>query len=217
VAGVTAPTDATFVVDATTGAVFCTGLNSTGWFGRGNTTASTSWVQATSFTGVAARVIANHHTRLTAFIHDMSDHIWVAGDNAYGQLGLGSGNQTNQNNFTDLSLVQAPFQGTVKEVHLSGANYGTNFVVTTDGELWSSGQNAYGQRGLGHQIDTAWERSTWKRVGLKALVVTARNTAYDDASSILVLADNGRLYTCGHEAALTEPSGHWSSALMSIT
>lgn len=207
----------TFVIDAATGKLWCAGSNSSGWFGRGNTTNSTSWVQATSFTGQARLLRANGYHRPSAYVVDTADKLWVAGDNGFAQLGLGSGNTTAQSNYVQLSAAQAPFQGTVKDVQVAGQSGATAYVITTDGELWSVGYNAYGQRALGNRQDDAAYRAKWRQVGLKNPVVTGRIFGVDDSCTIVALDDQGKLRTCGYDSQMINPLGNWSSGLFSIT
>lgn len=206
----------TFVIDAATGALWCSGANGTGWFGRGNTTNSNVWVQATSFTGQAKLIRANGYTRLSAYVVDANNELWVAGDNAFAQLGLGGGNVANGTNFVKLTAAQAPFQTKVKDVQCAGQNGATAYVITTDGQLWSVGYNAYGQRGLGNRQDDAAYRSKWRQVGTRNAVVAGRIFGFDDSCTIVALDDKGKLRTCGWDAQMINPLGNWSSSLYSI-
>ena len=208
--------DATFVIDAVTGAVWCAGANANGWFGRNNTTASTSWVQSTSFTGQAVLIRCNGYTRHSIYIVDNGGNLWVGGDNVFSQLGLGAGNATQQNNHVKLSAAQAPFQTKVKDVQAAGQSGATAYVITTDGQLWSIGYNAYGQRALGNRQDDATYRSVWRQVGVKNLVVTGRIFGVDDSCTIVALDDKGKLRTCGYDTQMINPLGNWSSSLYSI-
>ncbi len=210
------PMNTTFVIDAASGALWCSGVNGTGWFGRGNTTNSNAWVQATSFTAQAKLIRANGYNRPSAYVVDADGNLWVAGDNAFSQLGLGGGSTAAQNNFVKLTAAQAPYQGTVKDVQVAGQSGATAYVITTAGELWSVGYNAYGQRGLGNRQDDAAYRSKWRQVGCKNLVVTGRIFAYDDSCTIVALDDQGKLRTCGYDTQMINPLGHWSSGLFSI-
>lgn len=216
VAFVHCTTDTTFVIDALTGLIFCAGSNASGWFGRGNTTNSTSWVQSTSFNEVAVMIRCNGYTRRSIYIITNTGNLWVGGDNIFAQLGLGGGNATQQNNHVKLSAAQAPFQGVVKDVQVAGQSGATAYVITTDGELWSVGYNAYGQRALGNRDDSAAYRSIWRQVGCKNLVVTARIFGVDDSCTIVALDDKGKLRTCGYDTQMINPLGNWSSGLFSI-
>ena len=216
VAYVHCTTDAMFVIDAVTGGVWGAGWNAIGWFGRNNTTASTSWVQSTSFNEVAKAIRTNGYGRRSIYIVTTTGNLWVGGDNAFCQLGLGAGTATQQNNHVKLSAGQGPFQATVKDVQVAGQSGATAYVITTDGELWSVGYNGYGQRGLGNRLDDAVYRSVWRQVGCKNLVVTARVFATDDSCTIVALDDKGKLRTCGFDTQMINPFGNWSSGLYSV-
>ena len=204
--------DASFVID-TSGQVWSAGNNASGWFGLGNNTSSTSWVMSTSFTGVANEIVAIQDTYQTMYIIDSLNNLWVAGNNTYAQLGLGGGSTAAQNNHLLLTAVQAPFQGKVKEVHSAGHATPTVYVVTTDGEIWSVGYNAYGQRGLGNRIDSAIYRSTWLPSAVVAPVVTARSTGHDNSATLEFVDVNGSVYfTGGWDNLQVNPLASWSSA-----
>lgn len=208
--------DATFLIDAATGKVWCSGWNGIGWFGRNNITSGNTWVQSTSFTAAAQLIRCNGYGRRSIYIVDNAGNLWVGGDNIFSQLGLGGGNATQQNNHVQLSAAQGPFQGTVKDVQPAGQSGATAYVITTAGELWSVGYNAYGQRGLGNRQDDATYRSKWRQVGCKNLVVTGRIFGFDDSCTIVALDDKGKLRTCGYDWMMINPLGNWSSSLFSI-
>lgn len=162
---------------------------------------------------MASLISLNQNNRNSIFIQDTAGWLWVGGDNAYSQLGLGGGSSSQQNNHVKLSAVQAPFQGNVKEVHAAGENGATTFVVTTDGQLWSCGYNVYGQRGLGNRLDTAAYRSVWRRVGQKNSVITGKIFGYDESATLVYLTDKGNLFfTGGYDYQQINPLGNWSSA-----
>lgn len=210
------PMNTTFVIDAASGALWCSGVNGTGWFGRGNTTNSNAWVQATSFTAQAKLIRANGYNRPSAYVVDVDGNLWVAGDNAFSQLGLGGGSTAAQYNFVKLTAAQAPFQTKVKDVQCAGQNGATAYVITIDGQLWSVGYNAYGQRGLGNRQDDAAYRSKWRQVGVKNAVIAGRIFGLDDSCTIVALDNKGKLRTCGWDAQMINPLGTWSSSLVSI-
>lgn len=208
--------DATFLIDAATGKVWCTGWNAIGWFGRNNTTSGNAWVQSTSFTGVAKLVCCNGYGRRSIYILDDAGNLWVGGGNEFSQLGLGGGSAAQQNNHVKLTAAQASFQTKAKDVQCAGQNGATAYVITTDGQLWSVGYNAYGQRGLGNRQDDAAYRSKWRQVGVKNAVVAGRIFGFDDSCTIVALDDKGKLRTCGWDAQMINPLGNWSSSLYSI-
>lgn len=210
------PANATFGIDAVDGSLWCAGANGSGWFGRNSTTNTNTWVHATSFTAQAKLIRCNGYNRLSAYVVDTTGNLWVAGDNVFSQLGLGSGNATQQNSFVKLTPVQAPFQGQVKDVLPAGQSGATAYVITTAGQLWSIGYNGYGQRALGNRQDDAAYRSQWRQVGVKDKIIAGRIFAYDDSCTIVALDDQGKLRTCGYDWQMINPLGNWSSSLYSI-
>lgn len=196
----------------TTGSISACGLNGNGCHGRGVTTPTTSWLNATSFTGVASKIIASKHGGAggeSIYIIDNTNNLWVGGYNNYGQLGLGSSNVTQQNIHVLLTTAQLPIQGQIKEVYTTANAAPTSFVLSIGGEIYSCGHNLYGQRGIGQKADNVLNRTTWIKASVPVSVVTFRPTSEDTTGSFLALDVNGDLWTCGYRAQI--PNGTTSA------
>lgn len=72
---------------------------------------------------------------------DTSNNLWSWGSNGAGQLGDG----TKDSNLHVLTKIS--FNGTPKKICSSDSN--SKYVIDTDGNLWSWGDNTYGQLGTG--------------------------------------------------------------------
>ena len=82
--------------------------------------------------------------------------LWVAGGNAYGQLGLGTSTSTST---SYLPRVTTPADKTVSKAWLIGdGNEQTGYVLATDGTLWACGYGSYGQMG---RILISASNATW--------------------------------------------------------
>lgn len=202
----------TYAITAT-GSVVATGQNANGQHGRGITTSTNVWLNATSFTGVAEKIIPLVHGVTGVFVYIVDDlkRLWTAGGNGSGQLGLGGGNVTQQNSFTMLSALQAPFQTHIKEAWVTGNNGGVGLVVTDTGELWTVGHNQYGGRGVGTRGDTAAIRSTWMRVGIPTAIVTCRPAAEQTTGTFLAVDENNDIWTAGYVDQIPNGNG-WLGA-----
>ena len=68
---------------------------------------------------------------------------WVMGQNTYGQLGDGTGNNTNQ-----------PKRIVSNGVAAIAGGYGHSLFLKTNGSLWAMGYNTLGQLGDGSNVNT---------------------------------------------------------------
>lgn len=206
-----------FYIRAADGAVFTAGQNDSGSHGRGIATATTTWAQAVSINEPAAKIVVVKHGGNSTYIIDSTGDLWVCGNNANGQLGLGGGNQTQQNSCTKLSAAQLPIQGLIKEVHVSGNAQRTAFVISTAGDVYSAGANQYGNRGIGSGNSTALQLSTWRQLPFPAKVITARCAAEQNTASLLALDENNDLWTWGISNQLPNGNGISGSGSLATT
>ena len=146
----TGPSGSSFGIK-TDGTLWSWGVNATGALGLGNITYYSSPKQVGSLTNWASLASGGGANYMLAIKTDGT--LWSWGWNNQGQLGLGNTNYYS-------SPVQVGALTTWKKVY-SEYPYST-FAIKTDGTLWSWGNNAYGQLGLGST--TAY--SSPKQVGL---------------------------------------------------
>lgn len=110
--------------------------------------------------------------------------LWGTGDNAVGQLGIGSNDDASI--FTQaVDNLGKPMTG-VSSVYTEG---GFTLALKTDGTLWATGQNGSGQLGLGDNID----KNCFYQVTLADKVKLVATGHYH---SIIVL-ENGDILTTG--------------------
>ncbi|MCP4355584.1 MAG: hypothetical protein GY793_08155, partial [Proteobacteria bacterium] len=130
-----------------TGDLWVTGFNgSVGQLGLGHENDVLDWTQ-TDLANVDM-VYKNWDYYSVCALTNTGD-VWVAGNNVYGQLGLGfSGTLISVKTWRKTSLSN------IKNVILTFYGY----AVTDTGELWVAGNNNFGQLGLG---DTT-ERKNWE-------------------------------------------------------
>jgi hypothetical protein len=119
-----------------------------------------------------------------------SGHLYVCGNNAKGQLGLGSGITT----VNTLSLVDS-----TKNYAQVAAGYYSTHVRTADGQIYSCGDNTNGIIGINtgttpiYTLTRETTNSTWSSIK------TVKSSSGNYASSTLVAFKNNTLYGCGYQ------------------
>ena len=166
------------------GNVYAWGENNNGQLGNGKNIDSSTPVKVNLPSGFTpAEICAGWYYSL-ALGTDGSLYVW--GGNGQGQLGLG--NTTNQST----PVVVPPPTGVTKWTALYGGIY---FVVAkgSDGNLYASGQNSYGQLGTGNTTNS----TTFTKVNIPAGVTGWKGVACT-GSSVLAIASNDTLYGWGY-------------------
>lgn len=126
-----------------TGKLYATGANATGQFGNGTKVSSTSFID-TGITSVS-KVVASKRpwvesTEGNTAIIKVDGSLWVAGANGSGQLG--DGTLAEQDTFKEITGIVAD----IKDVSMAAFSCA---VVTENGELYTTGDNWFGQLGTG--------------------------------------------------------------------
>ena len=131
----------------TDGKVYAVGCNANGNLGNGTTTNVFTPVRCGSLTNITQVILSA--LPYTAMAIESNGNLWVWGYNASGQLGLGDS--------TDRStpILHPSMTNVVKAVASGGYNSagaspaGHALVLRSDGTIWATGYNGYGQLGLG--------------------------------------------------------------------
>lgn len=120
------------------GTVWAWGYNADGQLGNGSTSSYyiSTPAQISGLTEVVAITAGEYHA--LALKRDGS--VWGWGSNGYGQLGR----STPTSSATPLQITG--FTGSVVAI---GSGLNSSYVITSDGAVWSWGNNALGQLGLG--------------------------------------------------------------------
>lgn len=127
------------------------------------------------------------------FVLTNHGEVWGSGYNYYGQLG--NGTKTTTPNAVKFSL---PVGKTAKHVTLNGFD---TYVLTTDGNLYSTGMCTEGLLGYNYAIDTCTHQSTYHRVNLPAVTADPNTipttNITTDHHSTFVRMQGGRVYGWG--------------------
>ena len=106
--------------------------------------------------------------------------LWAAGNNTYGQLGLGYFGGADKVEFT---LVSTDSWKSVT------CGYGHSMAIKEDGSLWATGYNGTGGLGLGDSTN----RNTFTSVGVSSLKCVTCGRVFT-----FILHQTGALYATGH-------------------
>ena len=110
--------------------------------------------------------------------------IWGAGDSSFGELGFGGGNLMA---FTELGSGKSPIGG-VKTI---AAGNNSTLYIDSDGSLWVSGFNYYGELGLGSRDQqSSFKQAESAGKNIKTVTAGIRHTA--------LLKEDGALWAAGY-------------------
>ncbi|HBF2041586.1 TPA: hypothetical protein KNV82_002464 [Clostridioides difficile] len=152
--------------------VFCTGSNSDGQLGLGDTTDRYLFTKV-NIDNVKKVICGGNH----AFIIKNDNTVWSCGKNNYGQLGLGD--TTDRYLFTKVDIDN------VKKI---ACGYANTFILKNDNTVWVCGQNNNGELGLG---DTT-HKNTFAKVDIDNVkdITCGGNQTF-------VIKNDGSIWTCG--------------------
>ena len=174
----------TFVL-TTDGTLYSTGYNSYGTLGLGDTTDRNSFTAVTMTDGKSIdQVFIGGAGGYFVFVQCTDGTFYSAGSNSHGQLGLGD--NTNRNSFTEVTIPEGK---TVDQVSTGGMHI---YLLCTDGTLYSTGYNLYGQLGLGDNTD----RDTFTEVPIPDAKVVAQ--VISGRHHTFLLTTDGSLYATGY-------------------
>jgi alpha-tubulin suppressor-like RCC1 family protein len=127
------------------GKIWATGYNMDGQLGLGDTNSQTLFQPVTipNFPS-SAKIVSIAAGDYHSFAIDSNGKLWATGWNGVGQLGLGDTNDRNL--FQPVTIPNFP--SSAKIVSIS-AGLGHSLALDSNGKLWASGYNYYGQLGLG--------------------------------------------------------------------
>ncbi|MDR2638760.1 MAG: hypothetical protein LBC09_02860 [Helicobacteraceae bacterium] len=176
-----------FVI-AKDGKVYAMGNNNRGQLGVGDDDYRRGYSEIASLS--AKNIIAIDAKMWHSLALAKNGRVYAAGDNEYGQLGLGdSGKGTNRDTFTEVTSLKG------KNIIAIATGNSHSLALSKDGKVYATGGNWVGQLGLGDSGDGT-DRNTFSEVtslnGKKIIAIDAGD------SYSLALAKNGRVYATGY-------------------
>jgi alpha-tubulin suppressor-like RCC1 family protein len=181
----------------TDGTLYATGYNGNGELGLGNNNSTISFLPVTSITGTISNVFCGgYHTMVL-----MNDGtLYATGYNGYGQLGLGLGNNPNKNVLTQVtSITYTDINGLTQVTPITGKTISNiscgethTMVLMTDGTLYATGFNGYGQLGLG-LVDNPNKNVLTQVTSIPGTI----SNVFCGLNHTIVLMTDGTLYVTG--------------------
>ena len=178
------------------GSLYATGLNSQGQIGLGKYNPRI-WIFTKVNIGPIKMIHSSKYMDNTLVVLE-DGTLHVTGDNAYGQLGVGTTMPVYTFQQVIIDNVSPIRQIKVTDSFESNTNYkGTGFVLLENGTLYASGDNTFGQLGLG----TISSTTTFQQVMItKALIDRFASICKIITSGYgftFILLTNGSLYATG--------------------
>lgn len=176
--------------------VWACGRNDKGQLGLGDTTNRTTFTQVTAnISDIRQLECGDDFT----FIVKKDGSLWACGNGNAGQLGLNIGGTSTSYKTTFTQVTEYINYNVVKVVALSQSSY----ILKNDGTVWSSGNNSYGQLGIG-TTSSGGTQST--KIFTRALYIDANGvediiSSNIDSRHILVRKRDGSLWGCGYNFA----------------
>ena len=165
------------------GSIWSCGYNGKGQLGLGTIDTNnthTTFTQVTTNINNDVKQIACGDQHTVILKNDGS--VWACGYNSTGQLGVND--SSDRSSFTK---VTTNINNDVKEVH---CGHESTFTIKNNGSLWATGNNAYGQLGLGNTS----HKSTFTQVTVNASDI--KQIACGSYHTF-ILKNDGSLYSCG--------------------
>ncbi|MDR0747367.1 MAG: hypothetical protein LBE89_05675 [Helicobacteraceae bacterium] len=163
------------------GKVYATGQNDVGRLGLGNYNNYNSFTKVTSLSDKSITSISAGIDHSFALSND--GKVYATGKNNNGQLGLGDYN--NYNSFTEvISLADE----TITSI-FAGEYY--SFAISSEGKVYATGGNGYGQLGLG---DTTGHNTFTEVTDLSNKNIIAISAGFNHS---LALSEGGKVYAAG--------------------
>jgi hypothetical protein len=178
------------------GKLWATGSSGSGQLGLGNTNLQTLF-QPVTISGLAsgANITSVSAGSAHSLALDSSGKLWATGYNFYGQLGLGnSGSEANRNSFQSVTISGLASAANITYI---AAGNGHSLALDSDGKLWATGHNAYGQLGLGNNVS----QNSFQIVTISGLTSGAKiiSVAAGNGHS-LALDSDGKVWATGRNA-----------------
>jgi alpha-tubulin suppressor-like RCC1 family protein len=153
---------------------------------------TTNWVVAGGANGAAAPWTGGSGIdHMSSYFLTKDGSVYTCGNNKFGQLGLGLA--TSQ---ISISASKTSITGAVKFCTTAG---GTSILVATENnEVYTWGNNQWGQLGLGHTNDTATPTKITGIPAKKIVWISGGGLNSITNGAFLVVFDDGMLYAAGY-------------------
>ena len=172
------------------GSLWACGNNEEGQLGLGDTKDRGGFFQVTTNINNDVKQVACGTT--CTFILKNDGSVWACGEGFKGQLGLGD-----TDNRTTFTQVTTNINNDVKQIACGGDGISSHvFILKTDGSLWATGYNRYGQLGLGTS-DTN-NHSTFTQVTTNINNDVKEVICGEDTS--FIIKNDGSVWACGYNS-----------------
>jgi len=198
------------IVLMTDGTVYGCGSNAVGQLGNGTSgnqsTTLTSMTLPVGKTAVAVSCGASSTTNGLTIVIMNDGTVYGTGYNLYGQLGIG--NTTNKNTLTQMTSFPS---GKIAIRVSCGIN--NCIILMSDGTLWGTGDNTYGQIGngtSGNSYTTLTQMTSIPSGKLATSIATGENYT-------IVLLNDGTVYGTGYNGLGSLGIGNTTTPITSLT
>jgi alpha-tubulin suppressor-like RCC1 family protein len=123
-----------------------------------------------------------------AFYVTSSGTVLVGGSNADGQLGIGATSNTSANSYAFVALTSLSSKSIIK---VSSSSTGSTIFLARDGSVWATGDNTYGQLGLGDTTNRNVPTEITSLAGKRIMDISC------GPNSTWFYAEDGTYWACG--------------------
>ncbi|MDR0747881.1 MAG: hypothetical protein LBE89_08370 [Helicobacteraceae bacterium] len=161
------------------GKVYAAGYNEYGQLGLGDNTNRNAFTEVASLSGKNITALSAGYEHSLALSN--SGKVYATGWNNYGQLGLGD--NTDRNAFTEVTDLSG------KNIIALSAGIYRSLALSSNGKVYATGRNHYGQLGLGDNTNTNTFKEVTDLSGITAI--------FAGGNYSFAISNDGKVYATG--------------------